>query len=354
MSLRTLAANHLLRVHRCAENGAQHTACLLIQYRHRHLALLDQLLERIGQVVLLIAKLALLRLTVCESAHLDVQTTCSSLQGVGRATPVADEGTIPVPFLLQDAIQQFVVVAAVYPLPLVVRAHDGIDMCFIHSLLERTQIDFTQGTLRHIHIHPKAVCLLVVQHEMLQTASHTIGLCSLDVGHHDFSCQVGVFTRIFKRTSIQGGALDVHARTQHDVLASESKLLTHCITIGSREVAVPRGSQTGQRWERHHIVIGPFGRIPSVPLQFLTHTMRTVIHIQLTDAQSGYACTGELALRMQDLYLLMRCHTTQCILHTLFQWSIGVQIGLCLYCHCCRCQQDCQDSCFLHKVGISN
>ena len=89
-------------------------------------------------MVLFIAKFTFLGLAVGIGTHLDVQAASGSFQRIGGATPVTDKGAIPIPFLFQDTVQQFVVVAAVYSFPLVIRAHDGIDMCFIHSLLEWT------------------------------------------------------------------------------------------------------------------------------------------------------------------------------------------------------------------------
>ena len=210
---RTLVTNHLLRIHRRAEDGAQHTACLLIQHAHWHLSVFQQLFERIAQIVHFIAKLALLRLAICVGAHLDVQATRGSFQTIRCTSPVADERAIPIPFLLQDTVQQLVVVTAVHTLPFVVRAHDGIDMCLLHRLLERAQINLAHRTVRHIHVDAKTIRLLVVQHEMLQTAGNAVCLCSLDVWHHHLTSQERVFTHILKRTSVQWGALDVHTRT---------------------------------------------------------------------------------------------------------------------------------------------
>ena len=85
-------------------------------------------------------------------------------------------------------------------------------MCLFHSAFERLQINLMHSTFRHVHIHAEAVGLLVIQHKMLQAASHTIALGGLDVWHDHLTSQVRVFAHVLKGASVQRGTLDVYTR----------------------------------------------------------------------------------------------------------------------------------------------
>ena len=173
---------------------------------------------------------------------------------------------------------------AVVTFPQVVGAHNGPYMCSLYSLFKRIQVDLVEGTLRHVDVDRETVNLLVVQYEMFQTAGDAVLLGSLDVRHYYFTSQVGVFTHILKGASVHRRALDVDTGPQHNILASESKLLTDSIAVGVGKVTVPRGCQAGERREGHDIVVGPFRWTPGVPFQFFAYPMGAVVHIQLSDA----------------------------------------------------------------------
>ena len=215
--------------------------------------------------------------------------------------------------------------------------------------LEGEEVDFPQGTLAHVHIDIEAVGLLVVQHKMLQATGHPVLLHRRDVGDHHLACQQGVFAHVLKGTPVHRCALDVHTRAEHDVLAPESELLAHTLAIEGRHLAIPCGCQTSQRRKGHHGIVRPAGHIPSVPLQFLTHTVRAVIHVELADAQTGHSRTGEFALRMQNLHFFVDSHAAERIFHPLLKRCMGVEIDL-----CCRVvhhhqQEECKKKNFLHE-----
>ena len=132
----------------------------------------------------------------------------------------------------------------------------------LDTFLEGWQIDLLDGTLRHIHVHRHAVYLMVVEEEMLQTASHPIRLGSLDIGHSHLTCQIGVFTHILETAAIEGAAGDGGARAEHDVLAAIGKLLAHLESVEAGEFAVPGGGETGEGRKSHNGVVGPVGIAP--------------------------------------------------------------------------------------------
>ncbi len=116
----TLVADDLVGIHGGAEDESQHTAHLAVEHGHGYAALTDELFEGFAQVVVVVGKLRLLDFAVSTCTHLDVQTARSGLIVVSGTAPVADECTVPLPFTLQDAVEQRVALAAVDPLPVVI------------------------------------------------------------------------------------------------------------------------------------------------------------------------------------------------------------------------------------------
>ena len=187
-----------------------------------------------------------------------------------------------------------------YAVPHWVRAHDGPYAAFLNSFLESRQVNLVDCPFAHVHVHGEALYFLIVQEEVFQTAGHTVLLCGLDIRRHHLTGQEGVFAHILEIAAIVRGACDVHARAQHDVLIAESEFLAHGIAVYGGQHWIPARCQTGERRKGHDGVICPHSRRPRVPFQFLAHAVRTVIHIQLTDAQTRHARRGELTLRMQQ------------------------------------------------------
>ena len=104
-------------------------------------------------------------------------------------------------------------------------------MSLVDGTLEGCQVNLTHSPFADIHIDREAVCLLVVQHKMLQAACYAIGLSSLDIGDYHLACQHRVLTHILKGTAIQRSTLDINARTQYDVFSTKGKLLAQGVAI---------------------------------------------------------------------------------------------------------------------------
>ena len=192
------------------------------------------------------------------------------------------------------------------------------------------------SSLRHVDIDGKAVGLLVVQHKVFQAAGYTIRLCCFDVGHYHFACQEGVFAHVLKSSSVQWGALDVDAWTEHDVFATKGKLFAYSIAVGGGEGAVPSGGEAGEGRKGDDVVVCPLGRTPCVPLQFLAHSVRPIVHVELADAQTGHTCAGELALSVEQLNFFVGGHATECIFDSFLDGSLWIKIDLCRCCQGCH------------------
>ena len=214
MSLAAHRADNFLGIHASTEDEPQHTSHLLVEYRHRHLTLVDESLEGLGQIIVVVAKLALTQLTVSKGSHLDVESAKDSLLGIGGTAPVADQRTVPSPLFLQNAIEQGIVMTAMHVLPQVVGTHDAPYLGTLHGLLEGIEVNLAESTLRYVDIDGEAVYLLIVEHEMFQTAAHPVLLGSHDIRHRHLASQIGVFTHILEGATIERCALDVDSRSQ--------------------------------------------------------------------------------------------------------------------------------------------
>ena len=72
---------------------------------------------------------------------------------------------------------------------------------------------------------------MVVEEEMLQTASHTILLCALYVRHRHLTCKIWVLSHILEAASVERAACYCCTRTEHYVFLTIGELLTHLVAV---------------------------------------------------------------------------------------------------------------------------
>ena len=231
MGFRALVADNLIGIHCCAEDESQDAADLFVNDGHRHFPFLYEFLEIVAEMIVIEGELFSTNATVAGCSHLDIKASCSSLPRVCHSIPVADETAVPSPLFLQDAVEQFVALAAMYVLPEVVAAHDRIYMRLLDSTLEGGEVYLTHSTFGDVYVNREAVCLLVVEDEMLQAACHTILLHRLDIWHYHLTSQQRVFTHVFEGTTIERCAGDVDTRAQHNILSAIGKLFADAGSI---------------------------------------------------------------------------------------------------------------------------
>ena len=330
MGFRALVADNLIGIHRRTEDESQDAADLLVNNRHRHLAFLYEFLEIVAEMVVIKGELLATNITIARCSHLDVKTSCSSLPRVGHSIPVTDKTAVPSPFFLQYAIEQLVILAAMYVFPQIIATHDRIYMRLLDSTLKGGKVYLTHSTFGDVYINREAVCLLVVEDKMLQAACYAILLHRQDIWHDHLASQQGVFTHVFEGTTVERCAGDIDTRAQHDIFSAIGKLLADAGTIEAREVTVPCCSKTRQRRKGNAEVIGPSGSLPFIPHQFFTNTMRTIVHIELADTKTRNTSRGELTLGMKYLNLLVKSHATKSIFDTFLNRSLGIKINLCV------------------------
>ena len=80
---------------------------------------------------------------------------------------------------------------------------------------------------------------MIIEEEMLQTASYTILLGGNNIGHCHLTGEIGILTHIFKTTAIERATGDSGTWTKENILLSICKLLTDLISIEGGKVAVP-------------------------------------------------------------------------------------------------------------------
>ena len=142
------------------------------------------------------------------------------------ATPVGDDDTVEAPVVLQDLVQKSGIMTVVLVLVEVVGTHDSPCASFLHGSLEGREVDLVEGTVGYLHIHLMTVFLVVVQGIVLHAGSYAQRLQSLDIGHHHTGGEIGIFAHVLEVTATEGGAVDVHARTQNHALLPVECFLT--------------------------------------------------------------------------------------------------------------------------------
>ena len=171
---------------------------------------------------------------------------------------------------------------------------------------------------------------------MLHTRCHAFRLQSLYVGHHHARSQIRVFAHIFKVAATQRRAVDVHAGSQYHSLSAIESLFAEVLAIQTRELRVPRSSQTGERRESHARVVGLVGLLPLVPQHVGAHSVRTVVGPEVREAQALHAGRREFGLSMNHGNLLVEGHAAQRIFYALLHGFALVEVNrhlLRLHCH---------------------
>ena len=332
MALRTKESVGLVLSHRCAEEEAEHTAHLVVEFFRGVTALADGLFVGIGEVVVVVGVGLAHRQSVGPGAELQVKTISDGLIRVVATTPVRNHDTIESPVLFEDLVEHDFVVAVVLVLIEVVGAHDGPCTALLHSGLEGRQVDLVQGAVADDDIHLMTVFLVVVQRIVFHTGCDTFRLQTLNVGNDHAGSKPGILTHILEIASVERCAEDVHARSQHHALVAVERLLTQTLPIEPCEVGVPRRSQTGQRRKGHAGVVGLSCLLPFVPQHVRAHSMRSVVGPEVRESQPLDTRRRELRLGMDDGDLLVECHPLQSIVDALFERIRRVQIDLPLLC----------------------
>ena len=213
----------------------------------------------------------------------------------------------------------------------VVRAHYAPCAAFLHGGAEGREVDFAQRTVADDDVDLVAVHLVVVQRVVLDTRGDAVRLQSADVRHNHARRQQRVFAHVLEVASAQRRAQHVDARAQEHVLAAVKGFLAERLSVGAGHRRVPRSGKTRKRGEGHARVVGLPGLHPFVPKHVGTHAVGTVVGPELGYAEACHAWRAELALGVDDGYLLGRSHASEGVLHTLlYRFGIVKVDGQCL------------------------
>ena len=148
-----------------------------------------------------------------------------------HAAPVADDRSVESPFTLENVIEQILVVAAMLVLVQIVRTHYGPGTSFLYGSLEGRQVNLVQGPVIHVDIHGMAMRLLIVQGIMLHAGGNAVGLHSPDILSGHFPGEIRVLSHIFEIPSVERAPVDVHARSEKDILPAVFRLLTDADSV---------------------------------------------------------------------------------------------------------------------------
>ena len=117
------------------------------------------------------------------------------------------------------------------------------------------------------------VVFLIVAAEMFDRGHHTLALHARDVCGRRLGRKVGILAVVLEITTAQRRAVDVHARTQHDMYAASTCVAAQRATVGVRKRTVPSRRQ------------GDSARIERA-VRVVADALRAVGHPDLRDAQS--------------------------------------------------------------------
>ena len=102
----------------------------------------------------------------------------------------------------------------------IIAVHYGADIGFLYCFPKSREIDFLQSTLVYVRAGMVAAPFLVVGSKVFDCSNDSFRLYSQDILFRRFTCQVRVFTEVFKVTAAQRSTIDIHARAQQDINSS--------------------------------------------------------------------------------------------------------------------------------------
>ena len=177
------------------------------------------------------------------AAHAD------ALHVIVGAAPVGDNGTLVAPVVHQNVLQEVLAFVGINAVDLVIGAHDGLGLAFLHGNLKAGEVDLTEGTLVHHAVVGHTAQLLAVGGKVLGAGGDAVLLYAAHEGRSHLTAQVGVFGEILEVTAAQRAALDVQAGAQQHVHIQAGSFFTHQtahLLAQLRIPAVGHGGSGGQ------------------------------------------------------------------------------------------------------------
>ncbi len=112
-------------------------------------------------------------------------------------------------------------------------------MPFFHCHLKRWQIDLSQRSLIQIRADVVPVILLIVSRKMFYSCDHSLALDAFDVAHGHLPREVGIFSHVFKASSSNRCAINIHARRKQNMDSARTRILPQCFSHQSSQLRIP-------------------------------------------------------------------------------------------------------------------
>ena len=100
----------------------------------------------------------------------------------------------------------------------IIGTHDAPYMTLHDGSLKSGKIDFLQSTIAKFHIDVPAPQFLIVERVMFHTSSNAIFLYALNIRYYHNRSQIRILTHVFKVTTVERCAIDIHTRSQQYIL----------------------------------------------------------------------------------------------------------------------------------------
>ena len=187
------------------------------------------------------------------AGHHEVAARLKTAYPVVRSAPVSYDCAVKAPAAAEDVCEQTAAVRAVLAVQAVVGAHDGGGLCLLHGQLEAAQVYLAERPLVHRAVRGKALVLLVVAGEVLETGARALGLDALDEGGGKHAREQRVLGEVFEVPAAERAALYVGAWAEHEADALRQRLPRYGGAYAAHEFRVPaaggehRRGKTGRR-----------------------------------------------------------------------------------------------------------
>ena len=222
--------------HTSGEHAPQNAAHMIVQFRYRHLARFDCLLELV---------------TVEDFARLlMIESGSRGLLDAVCTAPVRQYKALEVPVFLHNVGQQILVFAGVVAPDPVVGAHHRRRIGFLQSDFKRQQIALARGAFVDGYVDRVASAILIIERVMFDVADDMLRLQPLHDRPHHLSGKHRILAQIFKRPSVARFAGKVSSAAERHVVtlrpqlaANQCSVFESCIEIPARRSRQVRGQR---------------------------------------------------------------------------------------------------------------
>ena len=158
------------------------------------------------------------------AGHHEVAAGLKAADPVVHGTPVGYDRAVKAPVGAEDVGEQRLVVRAVHAVHGVVGAHDGGGPPLAYGDLKAAEVQLPERAIVHDAVGGKALVLLAVAGEVLETGARALGLDAADEGGGELAREQRVLGEVLEVPPAERAALEVRARAENEAHALRERL----------------------------------------------------------------------------------------------------------------------------------